>query len=124
MFSAGEDRADREERKASEEHREDTAAVKVSEHVDDLGGVHDQEPGRLHPEASSPVKDADQVQHQHSSDQKPSAHECEFAQCHDAPADPLSERQHPGTISPSFCLPSAKGASEFAVPLPELPKSN
>jgi hypothetical protein len=35
----GDDQAGREERKVDEEHREDTAAVQVSEHVNDFGGV-------------------------------------------------------------------------------------
>jgi hypothetical protein len=34
--------------------------MKVTEQADNLGGVHNQEPGSLHPEAASPVEDADQ----------------------------------------------------------------
>jgi len=48
-----------EKREASEERWEDTTAVQMSEQVDDLGSVHDQESGSLHPEARSSVKDAD-----------------------------------------------------------------
>jgi hypothetical protein len=43
MVFGRDDQAPHEERKADEEHREDTSAVKVSEHVNDFGGVHDQE---------------------------------------------------------------------------------
>ena len=84
MLCRGDDQAAHQQRKADEEKREDTAAVKVSKRADDLGGVHDQEPNRLHPEAGSPVQDADYVQHQHGSDQEPGANKYEFPKRHDA----------------------------------------
>ena len=43
MLCRGDDQAAHQQRKADEEKREDTAAVKVSKRADDLGGVHDQE---------------------------------------------------------------------------------
>jgi hypothetical protein len=83
LLPGGEDYSAYENREASEERWEDTTAVQMSEQVDNLGGVHDQESGSLHPEARSSVKHAGKVKHQHDSDQKPGAHEDAFAQRHD-----------------------------------------
>jgi hypothetical protein len=47
--------------------------MKVTEQADTLGGVHNQKPGSLHPEAGSPAEDADQVQNQHRQDGTASA---------------------------------------------------
>jgi len=100
MTSSGrDDQADPEDRKADEEPREDAAAMKVTEQADNQGGVHNQEPGSLHPEAGSPVQDAHQVQNQCSQDQEPSSQKNDLTKCHGVPADPLPERQRPGTAS-------------------------